>query len=240
MVKKYISQVLVALVCALLGFLLAYQFKLLSTEDKKLKSENYSQEEITVEIERLKKQKDELQKKNDEVTAQLKKFEESATNNNDLTKELKKQLDDSRLLLGNVDVQGPGVVLYINPKNGIFSNSNISFITHDELIYILNELNFSGAEAISINDQRVSILTGIKSSSNNSYILINDEKINPKDRIVIKAIGNKNTMEKGLNFGGVFQYRNLENYNIDFKVVDDIKIPKLSKTYKYQYMKPVK
>lgn len=240
-VKKYTSHITVALVCALLGFLLTYQFKLLNAQDKKLKSNNYNQEEIVNEVEQLKKEKEEIEKKNNEVTAQLKQYEDAATNNNDLTKELKKQLDDTRLILGSMDVKGPGITLYLTPKNPVFSNNtNTSFITDDEIVYIINELNFSGAEAVSVNDKRITVQTGIKSSSNNSFILINDEKISPKDRIVIKAIGNKSTLENGVNFPGVFHYQNLENYNIDIKTSDEIKIPKFNKSYKYEYMKPVK
>nr|WP_246582996.1 DUF881 domain-containing protein [Clostridium simiarum] len=225
----------------MLGFLLAYQFRLLGGQDKQLQTNNYNQEEIIAEVERLQKQKEELEKKNNEVSAQLKKYEDRATQDNDVTKELKKQLDDSRLILGSSDVSGPGVILYLSPKDPVFSsNTNTSYITDDELVYIINELNFSGAEAISINDKRVTLQTGIKSSSNNSFILINDEKISPRERIVIKAIGNKKTLEGGVNFAGVFHYQNLENYNIDIKTADDVKISKFNKSYKYEYMKPVK
>ncbi len=238
--KKVNSQVAVAVVCALLGFLLAYQFKLLGGQDKKLQTNNYDKEEISVEVEMLQKQKEELEKKNNDVSSQLKKYEESATESGDVTKELKTQLDNSRLILGSLDATGPGVTLSLTPKDPVFSsNTYTAFITDYELVYIINELNFSGAEAISINDKRITLQTGIKSSSNNSFILINDEKISPKEKIEIKAIGNKKTLEAGVNFAGVFHYQNLENYNIDIKMSDSINIPKFSKNYKREYIKAV-
>lgn len=239
--KKYISQILVACVCALLGFLLAYQFKLLSDKEKAITPNNYNQVDITAEIEQLKKEKSEVEKKNNELLNQLKKYEDAAADNNDLTKELKKQLDDTRLIMGSLDVEGPGVTIYLNPKNSVFSsNASNQYITDNELVFIVNELNFAGAEAISINDKRVSIQTGIKSSSNNNFIEINSEKISPRERIVIKAIGNKSDLYAMLNFPGALDFQALPYYDKKFEQSDSVKISKFNRTYKYDYLKPVK
>ncbi|NLC65826.1 MAG: DUF881 domain-containing protein, partial [Clostridium sp.] len=73
---------------------------------------------------------------------------------------------------------------------------------------------FAGAEAISINDKRITVQTGIQSSSNNEYILINDEKISPKDDINMKIIGDKDNLIAALQFSGTLEYESLENYNV--------------------------
>ncbi|WP_027632872.1 DUF881 domain-containing protein [Clostridium hydrogeniformans] len=239
--KKYISQIAVALVCVILGFLLTYQFKLLNNQEKDMVKNNYNSQDLTSEIEQLKKEKIEYEKKNNETLQQLKKYEEAATSNNDITKELKKQLDDTRLLIGSVDVEGPGITVYLTPKSNIFSsNLAAQYLTDSELVYIINELNYSGAEAISINDKRVTIQSGIKSSGGNSFILINDERISPRERITIKAIGNKENLLAAMNFPGALEFQGLPSYDKDIKETDKIKIPKFSKIYKNEYMKPVK
>lgn len=240
--KKVISQILVGAVCALLGFMLTYQFKLLSADENEFKSGNKytNSTEITSEIEQLKKQKAEIEKKNSDLLMQLKKYETAATDQNELTKEIKKQLDDSRILLGTTEVQGPGVIVYLTPKNSAFSNGNAGFYaTDEELVYIINELNFAGAEAVSINDKRITSQSGIKSSSNNSIIKINNEDISPKERIVIKAIGDKVKLDSALNFPGALDFKNLAAYEIKIEKSDTIKIPKFSKAYKSEYVKPV-
>ena len=62
--KKYFSQVAVAVVCALLGFLLAYQFRLLNTHEKRItNNQNYNQQDLTTEIEQLKKEKKNMKRK---------------------------------------------------------------------------------------------------------------------------------------------------------------------------------
>lgn len=60
--KKIISQLVVAIVCAILGFLLTYQFKMLRLqEDAKSTAQN---QDILYQIEALKKEKEELSETN--------------------------------------------------------------------------------------------------------------------------------------------------------------------------------
>lgn len=238
--KKYSSQIAIAIVCALLGFLLSYQFKLLNSEERKLVNNPNVQQDITKEISQLTKEKEEYEKKNDELMNQIKVYEESATNEDAVAKELKNQLDDTRLLIGSVNVTGPGVILYLNPKTNVFSSNMVaSYLTDREITYLVNELFFAGAEAVSINDKRVTLQTGIKSSSGGSQILINDERISPKETIKIKAIGNKDVLMGGLNFHGVLDYESLAYYEKKLEQSDSIEIPKYNKLYKYEYIKPV-
>lgn len=236
---KFKSQISLALVCAILGFLLSYQFRILNNKDQEIVNNNYDRTDVVAEVDQLKKQKDDMQKKNDELSQQLKKYEEAATTEGAATKELKKQLDDTRMIIGSEDVVGPGITLTLVPKSQVFNN-DMHYLTDTELVYIINELNFSGAEAISINDKRISLQTGIKSSSNNNYILINDERISPKEKIVIKAIGDKTNLYSALTFTGALDFQALASYDKKYEKVDEVKIPKYNKMPKYEFMKPVK
>ena len=90
--KKIISQLVVALVCGLLGFLLTYQFKVLN----KSKNENlpYDQTDIISEIENLKKEKEELTNANVALLEEVKELEESAAKEGEIEGEIKKKLDN--------------------------------------------------------------------------------------------------------------------------------------------------
>ena len=67
--KKIISQLVVAIVCALLGFLLTYQFKMLSLqEDAKAIAQN---QDILSQIEVLKKERDELSETNKTLSEEI-------------------------------------------------------------------------------------------------------------------------------------------------------------------------
>ncbi len=60
---KKTSQISIALVCAILGFMLSYQFKSIVKQEKTLNITSKSSEDVTVEIDQYKKEKVELEKK---------------------------------------------------------------------------------------------------------------------------------------------------------------------------------
>lgn len=230
MKKRIYSQIFVAFVCALLGFFLAYQFKLLSEKDKNTLEKTKNNVDVVSEIDNLKKEKEELQKQNSKLFDELKEIEEKAAKDGNITSEMKNQLEKSRMIMGSVDVKGSGIILTITPKSSVFTTSDSNYITDEELIHIVNLLNYSGAEAISINDIRVTPQTGIKFASN--YIWVgNNDRVSPKDKITIKVIGNKTTLEGGLNFPGSLDYGALGN-SYDKKITPSSDIIILKSTQK--------
>jgi uncharacterized protein YlxW (UPF0749 family) len=235
--KKYSSQIAVALVCCVLGFMLAYQFRVLNKQAKLSKTTGTTTD-ITVEIEQYKKQKDEMQKNIDDLQAKLKVYEQSAANKSEETKGMLTELENIRLLIGTEDVQGPGVVLYLNPKSSILgADIAVERITDKHLIYIVNELVSAGAEAVSINDIRITPRTGITTSGN--YILVNEERVSPLERITIKAIGDKQLLYSTLSFPGVLtDFNSISKY--DYKSEDNIVINKHNTSTTFKYAKPVK
>lgn len=234
--RKWSSQISLALVCAILGFMLAYQFRVIFKQEK-VNVTPYNSADITAEIEQYKKEKDILNKKVDELSGKIKEYEELAASRDDASKNLLNELEETRIFMGNSDVKGQGLVIYLIPNSGIFGTNDMR-ITDRQLVYLVNELRFAGAEAISINDIRITARTGIRISGNR--ISINGEnRISPSKRIVIKAIGDKKNLEAAITFPEV-----LSNFkgicDVKYEVLDDIKIDKYNKTYKFEYAKPIK
>lgn len=235
--KKKCSQISVGIVCILLGFMITYQLKSIATQRKSVdKDTNVAQ--ITLEIEQLKKQKESMEKKINELQTQIKNYESAAASNDEITKEIVKKLEDTRILTGSVDVQGEGVVLYITPQNTLFNtNAEVQAIVDSDLFRIVNELNAADAEAISINDIRITSRTGIRNASN--YITINEERISPYKRITIKAIGNKTKLKAALEFPGVLDV-GFSGCDIKYDFIDNVEIHKYDKSFKFEYAKPIK
>ena len=238
--KKIVSQLFVAIVCGILGFLLAYQFKVLAKTN--IDKNTYNNTEMVNEIESLKKEKEELASVNATLTEDLKKFENSAANSGDVSKEITTQLEAARMQLGTIDVKGSGVIVTLTPKPSVFGTTNTDSsrnLGEDELVHITNILWFAKAEAISINDNRITAQTGIKNSG--SYVWVGQMgKVNPEEKIVIKAIGDRTTLNSGLTFQNALDYRSLGNYNIEIVQSDEITIEKTNQTIKNNYMKSVK
>lgn len=235
--KKYSSQITVSIVCCILGFMLAYQFRIWSKNESNIKI-SQTTTDITIELEQYKKQKEELQKNIDDLQGKLKKYEESAANRSEETKNVLSELESTRLLTGTKDVKGPGIIMYIEPKEKVLGN-NIpgEHITDKHLVYIVNELVSAGAEAVSINDSRITPRTGIRTSGND--ILVNDLRISPFERITIKAIGNKDNLYGALAFyGALIDFEPISK--IDYDRYDDIVIKRYNKSFNFDYAKPIK
>lgn len=237
--KKITSQVFVAVVCAFLGFLLAHQFKLLNEKNKENKiTQNL---DIIAEIEALKKEKEEYLESNNELSEKLKQLEETVAKDGAVEGEIKKQLDNTRMNLGLVDVKGPGVVITITSKTNIFGSNNSTatrIISEEEIAYIVNSLKFAKAEAISVNDYRITPQSGIRNSGN--WIWVGSAgRIDPNDKIVIKAIGDKQALKNAVTFVGVLEYQALQNYNSEVKESDEIIINKTTQSLTSEFVKPI-
>lgn len=229
MKKNRNIQWVIALVFVILGFLMAYQYKQLQDPIKKLTVQET--EDLLHEIEILKKEKESLADQNEKLVDDIKLYEEAAASSGEANSLLKKDLDQTRLILGLVDVHGPGISISLRPSDPLLNPQTFTHLTDVELVYIINELKFAGAEALSINDKRISLQTGIKSSSNNSYILINDEKVSPREEIIIKAIGDKDKLSSAVAFNGAMDYNALEFYDIRFQPLDDVFIGKYDRPF---------
>lgn len=236
--KETSSQIAIAAVCCILGFMLAYQFKLLGKQENNVMKNNNGMQ-VTAEIAQYQKEKADLDTKINYVQVQIKKYQTESAGSSDQSKGLLKEMENSKMLLGNYDVSGQGVIIYLTPKTSVLGNNTdvvSQLITDRDLVYIVNELNYAGAEAITINDERISMRTGIKSSSNNSYIVINDAKISPAKRITIKAIGDISLLLSTLQFPD--ELNDFNSYTVTYDKYNNIKILKSTTIQKFQYAKP--
>ena len=75
--KKFRSQMSIGIICVLLGFMISYQFKMISKQSAAADT-NKNTPEIITENEQLKKSKEEMQKKIDELDAKIKDYEKAA------------------------------------------------------------------------------------------------------------------------------------------------------------------
>jgi uncharacterized protein YlxW (UPF0749 family) len=233
--KKLSSQITVAIVCCILGFVLTYQFKQINKNQKSTTTtENTA--DITLEIQQLRKQKQDMQTKMDDLDKKIKNYETSAASQSTSNNQLLKDLENSRIINGMVDVKGPGVVIEITPQSNILGNNlTESTITPFNLSGLINNLIASGAEAISINDIRITSRTGIDMSG--SFIKINNTKIPQDKKITIKVIGDKQKIIYSMDFNYILSV--FEHCTTTKSTSDEVVIHKYEGDFKYIYAKPV-
>ena len=147
---------------------------------------------------------DNLLEKIENMEKQLEDAREGATKNNAELAELENTIKEANKAAGLSEVTGNGVKIILNDNQTISPNSWYGdpnwLIVHDlDIINVVNELKNAGAEAISINDQRIVSTTAITCSGN--VIRVNGEKIGAP--FTIKAIGFQEVL-MGLNrFGRI-------------------------------------
>ena len=128
------------------------------------------------------------------------------------------QTEENKKIIGLSDVSGEGVIIYINDGSDL--------IHQEDVIILLDELKNAGAEAISVNDQRVTINTYIYCDG--GVILIDGQKIgNP---FTIKAIGDSKTIYGSImrNKGYISTLKN-DGIKIDVDISSNITILKTNK-----------
>ena len=156
------------------------------------------------------------------------------TNNDSDSKSKTEELKRNNMLLGLTDVTGEGVIVTVQDGQAPKNADNLSdYLVHDgDLREIVNELSNSGAEAISINDQRIVSPTYINCVG--SVISINGEKVGSP--FVIKAIGNKASLYGGINRPGNYIEVYMKDYtSVDVKKVNNISIKKYNGAIKFKY-----
>ncbi|WP_138204407.1 DUF881 domain-containing protein [Haloimpatiens lingqiaonensis] len=236
--KNLRAQISIAVVCCLLGFMLTYQFKLVNKRQEGTGTKK-TDPEIVIEIEQLKKEKKDMESKINDLQYKLKQYETEVVGRDDATKKLKEELDNSRNFLGETDLEGEGIIVYITPRSDFFNVGFDNFPINDrDILYIINELYAGGAEAISVNDIRITSNTGIRNAGN--AIRIDNDKISPVKRVVIKAIGDKAALESAVTFPDSIPVGLNESCDIKWNVEKSVSIKKTNKIFKFKYANTVK
>ncbi|MBE5819421.1 MAG: DUF881 domain-containing protein [Clostridiales bacterium] len=164
------------------------QFKTISQTDI-ISIESMREEELKQELSTYKTKYDEVITKLEENNKKILEYEKSLSSEEEATNLINKELKESNDLIGKNSVQGEGIIITL-------TDTKDSKITANDLLTLMNELKQAGAEAISINDQRIVYNTYIV-DINYTYISVNGKRI--VSPYVVKAIGNTTYLESALS-----------------------------------------
>ena len=233
--KKIISLVL-GIMCFALTAGICIQVKTVNNINSKV-SQNYEENNLRSEVLKYKEKYDNLLREIDEIDEQLLKEIDKATSNNSELEEANKKIIEGNKTIGLSEVNGTGVIITISDsdidQNSVFDTSDL--LVHDkDILKIVNELKNAGAEAISINGQRVVLTTSIVCGGN--IININGEKIGSP--FEIKAIGLPETLANLNRPGGFLNYLQEERkLKVNLKKDNNINIPKYTGVLNFKHIK---
>jgi len=218
------GQIAIALVCAVLGFMLAVQFR--TTQDIRASLPYQRVEDLSQRLQETEKERDAL-------------LEELAKLRDSLTETSSWETQKIKMAAGIVPLRGPGVVITIDDskrpaKPG--ENPNLYLIHDDDMLKVINELWAAGAEAVAINEQRLIASSEIRCAG--PTLSVNNTRYSPPYEI--KAIGSPQTLVNALKMrGGVVETLQFWGIQISIKPQEVVEIPAYKGTFRFEYAKPV-
>lgn len=231
--KKSIALVF-GIMCFALTFGICVQLNTVKNGNSTV-STSYEESNLRAQVLKYKERYDETIKETEKVDSALQEQIDSATKNNTELENEKNQMENANKMIGLTDVTGDGITFTV--ADGEKSSKSVldasSLLVHDkDLLSIVNELKNAGAEAISINNQRVIITTPIICGGN--IININGEKIGSP--FEFKAIGSQAALSNISRPGGYLDI--LENtYGLKVSKIkkQTVTIPKYSGVLNFKY-----
>lgn len=230
---KNIMIVTIGIICFILTYVIFIQFKTIEetniTEIKTM-TETELREKISIWKEKYEETNEKLQETNKTI-AEYKQKKEA---NQEVAELLDEELLQAQILAGETDVRGDGIVITLA------DNEENEPLSPEILLHLINELNSAGAEAISVNGQRITNMSDIVEiyiEDGKRYILVNGdiEKriISP---YVIKAIGDPKYLESALTTKTVGFMDMYSEYTVSLQRQNNIIIPKYSGKIEIKYI----
>lgn len=159
----------------------------------------------------------------------------SVSVNDSTSSELSERLDEVNSQIGLTALQGEGIIIRLEDGEESSSVTATASVIHDsDLKAIVNDLCIAGAEAISINNQRIVSTTAITCIGN--VIKVNDEKIgNPFE---IRAIGSKAFLDGAVSMNGrTLSQMKKSGIKVDIKRSDSVIIPRFDGIFTRDYIR---
>ena len=202
MIQKQYSLALTA-TCVILGVIIGVQVN--TVKQQKMTTENQRLSEATVALNQMQAERDALLKQNEALEKTLKEYREG---------DFEEEIEQLLVFAGLTEVSGSGVTVTMNDSSNRGGGDMNAYLVHaEDLLSVVNELYAAGAEAVSINGQRMVSKSAITCAG--SIVMVNNVRVAAP--FEIKAIGDPDVMHSALYFpGGVVD--NLSPWGIEISV----------------------
>lgn len=228
----------IAIALAAVGFIGAMQWNSSLARDQFLTS---AQQVLAGQVTDLENEQDTLRQELATANAQVQRLQEQSTGSSVALEELNRQLDVARLQTGLSAVHGPGVQIEIADSKRVVppgENPSSYIVLVDDLRDIVTALWASGADAISINGERLvatSSIYGVGAS-----VLVNTAFLSPPFRI--EAIGSDGLLERFQEHPAFLGRvaRRIEFFGLEFasQVSNDVELPAFIGSTRFRYAVP--
>ena len=218
-------QIYLAITFILLGLLISTQIQTQNRLDSDLASQSTS--DLTIMIKNLTDRRLQPTEELTEAEFILEVYQEEYLDDSLLLSQLNSDIARLELINGTVPAKGPGITVAVSGN-----------LLASDLSVLVNEFWAAGAEAVAINDVRITPYSGFNyiGTSTATYLTCGDEIL--AEPIVLQAVGNGATLERSLTMpGGIAD--NLEVYQIylDIQMAEELHLPAVPAQPQLQYGK---
>ena len=232
------GELAVMAVCVVVGFLLAAQLRGVqlagaadATNASRLETLQSLYNDVVEERDGLTEQVGQLQ-------SELELYRQQAASGDEGSEALKTELEQMEITAGLTDVEGPGVTVVLEDSTQAnVTGDEADYLIHDnDILSVINELRSAGAEAISLNGERILATSEVRCTG--AVVTVNGRRY--ASPYVLFAIGDADTLYSALTMrNGVVDILGQWGINVRVSVSDQLLIPAYSGTVDYQYAKPV-
>lgn len=183
--------------------------------------------ELRTEIASFQKKTKEIESKLGETEQKISEYNKELKNKKSAPELIKKELKQAEEFLGYTEITGRGMVLNLSDRKNEIDSMDI--------LLLINQLKGAGAEAISVNDERI-ISNSEVVTVNGNLIYINGRK--QTSPYTIKAIGDEKELENALTTkGGIVNEMKLSNKEVIYNSSSKLIIPKYKGEIINKYIK---
>ena len=238
--KRWKVALTLGIVCFILTIAISIQFKTIKDTNSTV-SQTLTGNELRDQVLKWKEKYDKASKDLEKSEKKLEEIRLQATQNDENALNKENEIKQDNILLGLTDVTGSGIVISLK-DNDTVKRSNISpldnielYLVHaGDLVEVVNALRNAGAEAISINGQRITNFTSIYCAGN--VVVVNGEKISSP--VEIKAIGSPELLYGSITLpGGYLELMKETGVMVEVNKADNISIGKYERVLNTQYMR---
>ena len=214
----------ITFICVVIGFMLAVQFRQVQISKNSLPNQRI--EELSQRLIQTEEERDGLA----EQLQNLKNEKENSGANQEIEKNIKLQACA-------LPLEGEGVIIKMDDstrtaKSG--ENPNLYLIHDDDILKVINELRAAGAEAISVNGQRLIATSEIRCAG--PTLSVNNVRTAPPYEI--SAIGEKKSLENSIKMrGGVAETLKVWGIQLEVETSDKVYVPAFKGSLKNTYSK---
>ncbi len=227
--------IMIALALFIFSFVIAAQLNTVGNTN--IISEGMREAELLRELQHVREENETLKEQYEQSQEIVEEYKTSSSSNDLLIASMKSELEKANVLAGLADVRGEGVVITLKDSTDTEMPVEAGLVHDTDLTAIVTELKAAGAEAISINGQRIIATTAIRCVG--PTIQVNSVKV--ASPFYIKAIGNSKYLESALNIkNGVVDSLKAYGIEVEIETNNSITIDKFDLVLKLKYAKEIK